>query len=134
MFKRRFICHLLIFSFVVLNSSCFFLISPKANQCCNFDPAQNKLVLKCGDASILFVRISVSSMREGVSGTEFFEKGFDPPVNEIILPDIPDSIKQTRDITIDIWESNQVIWDYSIRMTPEKWQSRKLVFARYSYR
>ena len=118
--------------------SCFFngrlSKREKANQCCSFDPVQNKLVLNCGNVKIIFIEISVSSMQEGVSGTTFYKQSVDPPVNELLFPNIPDSIKYTRNITIDIWNSNQVIYDYSIGVTPEDWKTGKLVYGHYSYR
>src|SRR5258705_10872118 len=100
MFAKKFICYLLISLFVLSGNSCFLLFPSKANQCCNFDPVKNKLVLNCGYARIIFIEISVSSMQEGVSGTTFFKQELDPPVNELVLPNIPDSIKNKRNITI----------------------------------
>jgi hypothetical protein len=106
----------------------------KANECCNFNPMLNKLTLKCVNEKMVFVRVSIGSVRPGISGETFYEANFDPPLNEIILPSLPDSFKQLRTITIDIWNSNQTIYDYSIIVLPENWKSEKLVFAKYSYR
>jgi len=87
----------------------------------------NKLSFNCGKDSILFIRISFAA-------STFYEAEYAPPVKEIIIPPIPDFVKSNRDIKIDIWNSNQVIWDYSIIVTPSDWQAGKLIYSHYSYR
>jgi len=125
--------------FLILNTSCFPIFSlkkirAKANECCNFNPIQNKVTLRCGDKKIIFIRISIGSINPNISGETFYEANFNPPINETILPTLPDSIKQKRTISIDIWNTNQVIHDYRIKVIPENWKSEKLLFAKYSYR
>ena len=117
-----------VFAFFTLQS-CWPInkIRAKANQCCNFSPTTNKLSFNCGKDSIIFMRISFA-------GKTFYEQEYIPPVKEILIPIIPDSIKINRKIRIDVWNSNQVIHDYSITITPIDWQVGKLIYSNYSYR
>jgi hypothetical protein len=138
--KKTFINYYLLLIFLIqLNTSCYSLFSlgkirAKANQCCNFNPMQNKLTLNCKNEKIVLVRVSTGSIQPDIAGETFYQARFDPPQNEIILPSLPDSVKELRTITIDIWNSNQTIYDYTLTVLPENWKSEKVIFAKYSYR
>ena len=118
--------------------SCFFnerlSKRKKANQCCSFDPQQNKLAMNCASEKVIFVRIAWESGDPVSGGKIFFESGFNPSVNEIVVPAIPDSIKNSKTIYIYLWNASQVIYDYSLQVHPEDWKIGKVVYGRYSYR
>ncbi|HMI79900.1 MAG TPA: hypothetical protein VK484_13970 [Ferruginibacter sp.] len=109
-------------------------VRAKANECCNFETKFNKVNFRCGDEKIIFLRISVASNTPNVAGRTFYEAEYIPPVNELIIPELPDSIKQTREIIIDVWKANQTIQDYRMEVTSGDWQSGNTVYSRYSYR
>ena len=136
--KRSFLWGLLIALSLQAVQSCFsherISKRKKANQCCNFDPQQNKLSLSCAAEKIIWVRIAWESGDPKSGGKIFFDSGFDPPVNEMIVPAIPDSIKNSKAIYMYLWNTSQVIYDYSLLVHPEDWKAGKLVYGHYSYR